>query len=337
MCVNEKNNLWVFIETENGVAKSVGYELLTPARALADETGGRVIAVVLGQNAGNIANSAIAYGADEAIVVEDESYANYNADIHGSALATLITKYRPATVLIGATDHGRDFAPTVASRLLTGLTADCTQLSTQADTGNVIWTRPALGGNLMASIVCANHRPQMGTVRPGVFQKAAPDFCRTGRIILENIPLSSCRSRVTRLKSVNDICGEIDFQKSSAIVAGGRGLGSEKNFSIIFELAEVLHGAVGASRAAVQEGWIPYAHQIGQSGKTVAPKLYIACGISGAVQHLAGISAADTVVAINRDDNAPIFEAADYAIVGDLFEIIPAFIKSLREMEGYLG
>lgn len=326
----EYKNLWVYIETDEGSAKSVGYELLNPGRRMADKLGQRLVAVVLGKNAEEAAKTAIAYGADEAILVEGDEYEHYNTDAQTYAMVELIHKYNPFIVLYGATNNGRDMGPRAACALHTGLTADCTGLDID-DEGLLAATRPAFGGNLMATISCPNHRPQMATVRPGVFKKAPLAEGRTGEILREDIHIPADQIRVTLVDRVKEVAEAVNLEEAEIIVSGGRGLKSAENFQLIRDLADALGATVGASRAAVDAGWIPHAHQVGQTGKTVAPKLYIACGISGAIQHLAGMTGSDTVIAINKDPDAPIFSVADYAIVGDLFEVVPALTKAIRE------
>ena len=331
--MSEAKNLWVFVETEEGKAKNVAFELLTTGRALADDMGQKLVAVVLGDGVDAAAKQAIAYGADQAILVQGEEYRTYNTDAETYAMCALIEKYQPAAVLYGATVNGRDLAPRVAAKLATGLTADCTGLEIDGETGNLISTRPAFGGNLMASIVCPDHRPQMSTVRPGVFKKGEPDESRTGEIITEDIHAPAEDIRVKLLDRVKEVAEAVNLEEAEIIVAGGRGLKEEKNFALIQQLADVLGATVGASRAVVDSGWIPHAHQVGQTGKTVAPKLYFAIGISGAIQHLAGMTGSDTIVAINKDPDAPIFDVADYAIVGDLFEVVPPLIDALKALK----
>jgi electron transfer flavoprotein alpha subunit len=325
----ENKNLWVYIETDEGKAKNVGYELLNPGRRMADKLGEKLVAVVLGKDVAETANNAIAYGADQVITVEGDEYLHYNTDAQTYAMVELIGKYQPAIVLYGATNNGRDVGPRVACALRTGLTADCTGLDID-ENGLLAATRPAFGGNLMATISCPDHRPQMATVRPGVFKKPAPDESRTGEIIAENVHIAPDAIRVTLLERVKEVAEAVNLEEAEVIVSGGRGLKSAENFALIRELAEVMGATVGASRAAVDAGWIPHAHQVGQTGKTVAPKIYVAVGISGAIQHLAGMSGSDTVIAINKDPDAPIFDVADYGIVGDLFEVVPALIHQLR-------
>lgn len=325
----EYRNLWVYIETDEGKAKNVGYELLNPGRRMADKLGQKLVAVVLGKGVEEVAQNAIACGADEVLLVEGDEYWQYNTDAQTFAMVELIRKYNPFIVLYGATNNGRDMGPRAACALKTGLTADCTGLDID-DEGLLAATRPAFGGNLMATIACPNHRPQMATVRPGVFKKSAPDAGRTGEILREELHIPAEQVRVRLVERVKEVAEAVNLEEAEIIVSGGRGLKSAEGFALIRDLADALGATVGASRAAVDAGWIPHAHQVGQTGKTVAPKLYIACGISGAIQHLAGMSGSDTIVAINKDPEAPIFSVADYAIVGDLFEVVPALTAAIR-------
>lgn len=327
-------DMWVFIETECGKAKNVGYELINAARPLAEKKSCALNAVVIGNNVESVAKDAIAYGADSAIVVDGPEYEYYTTDAFATAMAALIEKYKPETLIIGATNNGRDMAPRVSCRIKTGLTADCTAIDIDEESGNVAWTRPTFGGNLMATIMCPEHRPQMGTVRPGVFKKGVYDKSRTGEIVKEDIHVSEDQIRTTLVKRVQEVAEAINLEEAEIIVSGGRGVGSAENFKILEELAEELGATVGCSRAVVDAGWMPQVRQVGQSGKTVAPKLYFAIGISGAVQHLAGISGADTIVAINKDPDAPIFEVADYGIVGNLNEAVPALTAAFKAQKG---
>lgn len=326
----ESKNLWVVVETEEGVAKNVGYELLSVGRTLADKLGEQLVALVMGKNVQAVAQASIAYGADQVLLVEGDEYETYNTDAATYATVTLIEKYHPSIVLYGATNNGRDLAPRVACKLETGLTADCTELDIDEETGLLVSTRPTFGGNLMATIMCPDHRPQMSTVRPGVFKKSTPDDSRTGEIVSEDVHIDPSQIRVKLVERIKEVAEAVNLEEAEIIVSGGRGLKDEKGFEMLRELADLLGGTVGASRAAVDAGWIPHAHQVGQTGKNVSPKLYIAVGISGAIQHLAGMSGADTVVAINKDPDAPIFGVADYAVVGDLFEVVPALIEAIR-------
>ena len=324
-------NLWVLIETEEGKAKNVGFELLTPGLELAKKQNEKLVAVVIGNGVKEVADQAIAYGADQVLLVEGEEYFHYNTDTFTYALEQLVGKYKPSTMLIGATNNGRDVGPRLACRIQTGLTADCTALDFDQESGNMAWTRPAFGGNLMATIVCPDTRPQLGTVRPGVFQKGTPDTSRSGEIIREDIHIDPAKIRTRLLNRVKEVTQAVNLEEAEVIVSGGRGVGKAENFSYIDKLAEALGGVVGSSRAAVDAGWIPHAHQVGQTGKTVGPKIYFACGISGAIQHLAGMSSSDTIIAINKDPDAPIFNVAHYGIVGDLCEVIPALIEEIQK------
>lgn len=286
---------------------------------------------MIGNNVSAAVNAANEQGADKIIVVEGKEYARYSTDAYQIALCTLVEKYAPASILIGATNNGRDLGPRVSCRLKTGLTADCTNLDIDPESGNVAWTRPAFGGNLMATILCPNNRPQIGTVRPGVFkrsEKADPK----AEIIKEDIHVEAEKIRTQVLEIIKDMDAEnVDLEGAEIIVSGGRGVGGPDGFSVIHGLADALGGIVGASRAAVDAGWIAHAHQVGQTGKTVGPKLYIACGISGAIQHVAGMSSADIIVAINKDPDAPIFDVADYGVAGNLFEVIPVLVEEIQK------
>ena len=328
--LNDYKNIWVFIETECGKAKNVGYELLNVAKPLAQQKGCPLVAVVIGKDIEYVAKDAICYGADSAIIVDAPEYEYYTTDAFTKALVTLVEKYKPETLMIGATNNGRDMGPRVSCRLKTGLTADCTEIGIDEDTGNIAWTRPTFGGNLMATIMCPDNRPQMGTVRPGVFKKGAYDESRTGEIIKETIHTAAEEIRTKLVERVNEVTEAINLEEADVIVAGGRGVGSAENFKLLEELAEAVDGTLGCSRAAVDAGWMPYVHQVGQSGKTVAPRLYFAIGISWAIQHLTGIAGSDTVIAVNKDSDAPIFDVADYGIVGDLNEVVPALTEAIK-------
>lgn len=325
-------DLWVLIETnKDGSPKNVGIELLTPGRMMADKQGGALVAVIIGSNVDAAVKSATEHGADKIIVVDGPEFAQYTTDAYTIALTTLIKKYGPTSMLIGATNNGRDLGPRVACRLKTGLTADCTALDVDEESGNVAWTRPAFGGNLMATILCPDHRPQIGTVRPGVFKKSEADTSRTAEVIKEDIHVVPEDIRTELLEVIKEEDGEVvDLEGAEIIVSGGRGCGGPEGFGPVRELADVLGATVGSSRAAVDAGWIAHSHQVGQTGKTVAPKVYIACGISGAIQHLAGMSGSDVIIAINKDPDAPIFDVADYGVVGNLFEILPAFTELIK-------
>ena len=325
-------DLWVFVETnEDGTAKNVGIELLTPGKMMAGKQGGALVAVVIGNNVDAAVKAASEHGADKVIVVEGPEYAHYTTDAYSIALVTLVEKYGPTSMLIGATNNGRDLGPRVSCRLHTGLTADCTGLDIDEESGNVAWTRPAFGGNLMATILCPDNRPQIGTVRPGVFKKSDAGEAKA-EIIKEDIHVDAKDIRTQILELIKEADGEnVDLEGAEIIVSGGRGVGGPEGFEPVKALADALGGVVGASRAAVDAGWIAHAHQVGQTGKTVGPKLYIACGISGAIQHVAGMSGSDCIVAINKDPEAPIFDIADYGVVGNLFEVLPVLTEEIKK------
>ena len=325
-------DLWVFVETnEDGTAKNVGIELLTPGKMMAGKQGGALVAVVIGSNVDAAVQAASEHGADKVIVVDGPEYAHYTTDAYAIALCTLVEKYGPTSMLIGATNNGRDLGPRVSCRLHTGLTADCTALDIDEESGNVAWTRPAFGGNLMATILCPDHRPQIGTVRPGVFKKSDAVEAKA-EVIKEDIHVDAKDIRTQVLELIKEADGEnVDLEGAEIIVSGGRGVGGPEGFEPVKALADVLGGVVGASRAAVDAGWIAHAHQVGQTGKTVGPKLYIACGISGAIQHVAGMSGSDCIVAINKDPEAPIFDIADYGVVGNLFEVLPVLTEEIKK------
>lgn len=324
----EHRGVWIFAEQSRGKIASVAYELLGIGRKLADERGTKLSAVLFGPS--DEVEELIRWGADIVYHVNSENYAFLDDELYAKTLVKLIEEHKPEILLAGATAIGRSFIPRVAARLRVGLTADCTGLEIDKDTGNLLQIRPAFGGNIMATIVSPTSRPQIATVRPRVMKRGEYDKNRTGEIII--VPPLKPQGRVRILERVEDssFC-KVNLQDAKVIVSGGRGLGSPEGFKLLWELANLLGGTVGASRAAVDEGWIPYAHQVGQTGKTVCPKLYIACGISGAVQHLVGMQSSDIIVAINKDPNAPIFNVATYGIVGDLKVIIPLLIKKLQE------
>ncbi len=323
-------DLWVFIETnEDGTAKNVGIEMLTPGKELAGKQGGALVAVVIGCGADAAVKAASEYGADKVIVVDGPEYKEFTVEAFAKALASLAEKYGPATILLGATPDGRELAPVVACRLKTGLASDCTALGV-CDDGSIEWTRPAYGGSIMEVLSCPEQRPQIGSIRPGAFKKGEPGEAKA-EIIKEEIAAADV-IRTQVLEVIKDMGGEnVDLEGADIIVSGGRGVGGPEGFEPIRELAEVLGATVGASRAAVDAGWISHAHQVGQTGKIVGPKLYIACGISGAIQHLAGMTSSDVIIAINKDPDAPIFDVADYGIVGNLFEVLPVLTEEIKK------
>ncbi len=321
--------IWVFAEQRDGKLKSVAYELLSKGRQLADTLKTELCAICFGHGIGDV-EQLIAYGADRVYLVDNPALAYHHEDLYVKQLVELIQQYKPEIVLAGATPLGRSFIPRVAAILRTGLTADCTGLEIDTEKRLLLQTRPTFGGNIMATIICQAKRPQMSTVRPRVFKKQKPAKERKGQIIKVDFNGESITSRTKLLNFVEDLTERVKLEDADIIVSGGRGLGKPENFQLLEGLATVMGAALGSSRPPVDDGWIPYSHQVGQTGKTVCPKLYIACGISGAVQHLAGMQTSDTIVAINNDPNAPIFEVATYGIVGDLFEVVPMLIEKLK-------
>jgi electron transfer flavoprotein alpha subunit/NAD-dependent dihydropyrimidine dehydrogenase PreA subunit len=324
--------VWVFAEQRDGVLAPVVFELLGKARELAEDQQAELSAVLLGHEVSHLPAELIAFGADKVILVDDPALQHFQDELYAHAVGILIAKYKPAIVLAGATVLGRSFIPRVAVDVHTGLTADCTGLGIDAETGNLQQTRPAFGGNIMATILTPNHRPQMATVRHRVFDPLPRDDARSGIVLAESMDLDLVETAAHWLAFEKEKTTLVNLTEANIIVSGGRGLKDAKNFSLLEELAAAVDGAVGASRAAVDAEWIPYAHQVGQTGKTVKPNIYIACGISGAIQHLAGMSSSDYIIAINKDTDAPIFKAADLGIVGDLFEIVPKLTKRIREL-----
>ncbi len=329
----DSRGIWVFAEQREGRIKDVVFELLSKGRELAESLGTEVSAICLGHDVKGV-EQLFEYGADRVYLFNDPALAEFQDDTYTRCLVDLIKEQKPQIMLAGATSLGRAFIPRIAAILETGLTADCTGLDIDKDSGFLRQTRPTFGGNIMATILCRVKRPQMATVRPHVFKKGAPAAGRTGELISLGLNGGLSASRVKVLEFIEDVTEKIKVGDAEIIVSGGRGLGKPENFKIIEELASVLGAAVGASRAVVDEGWIPYSHQVGQTGKTVCPKVYFACGISGAVQHLAGMQTSDIIVAINEDPNAPIFGVATYGIVGDLFEIVPMLTVRIKEARG---
>jgi electron transfer flavoprotein alpha subunit len=325
--------LWVFAEQRNGKVVPVAYELLGEGRRLADSLETELAAVLMGTGLDGEARALIAAGADKVYLYEDALLNEFHEDAYADALSELVNKHKPEIILAGATSIGRAFVPLVATRVRTGLTADCTMLDVDLEKRNLLQTRPAFGGNIMATIVCPGYRPQMATVRPGVMKRLAADNSRTGEIIKSG-PATPMTSKTRLLEVIEEAGHKINISEAEVIVAGGRGMGSEKGFALLKELADALGGVLGASRAAVDAGWIHYPHQIGQTGRTVSPRIYFACGISGAIQHLAGMQSSDVIIAINKDKDAPIFSVADYGIVGDVFEIIPMLIQKVKQARG---
>ena len=325
-------DVWVFAEQKKGKVQSVAFELLGKGRELADKLGVGLCAVLLGDKVEQECAELIARGADKVYLVDSPKLKAYLDDPYTRVLTELISKYKPEIVLCGATVIGRSLISRVAVTLNAGLTADCTGLDIDEKEKILLQTRPAFGGNIMATIISPGNRPQMATVRHKVMKELERDEGRKGEIIREEFSPGTLSSRTVLKDIVEEIEETVNLAEADIIVSGGRGLGGPENFSIIKELALSLNAAVGASRASVDAGWIPYSHQVGQTGKTVCPKLYIACGISGQIQHLIGMQSSGVIVAINKDPEAPIFKVATYGIVGDLFKIVPALTKEIKKV-----
>ncbi|EOU2019938.1 electron transfer flavoprotein subunit alpha/FixB family protein [Clostridium perfringens] len=326
------NGVWVFAEQREGQLQKVSLELLGEGRKIADKLGSKLTALLIGNKVQNLVEDLSRHGADEVLVVDAPELEHYTTDRYTKAICELANAKKPNIIFIGATFIGRDLGPRVAARLETGLTADCTSLDVDVESGDLLATRPAFGGNLMATIVCPDHRPQMATVRPGVFEKLP---LGENDATVENVEIkfnsNDIRTKIVEIiKEHKDI---VDISEANVLVAGGRGIGSEENFKMLKELAEVMNGSIAASRAAVEKGWVDKDYQVGQTGKTVRPNIYVACGISGAIQHAAGMQDSDMIIAINKDANAPIMKIADYAIVGDVNKVVPEFIAQLKAMK----
>lgn len=324
--------VWVFAEQRDGKLAHVGLELLGAGRKLADKLGVELAAVLFGAPREE-AETLIKWGADKVYLASDESLKAFNDEPYAELLINLVNTHKPEVVLSGATPIGRSFLPRVASRVRTGLTADCTSLEVEDGSRNLLQVRPAFGGNIMATILCPANRPQIATVRPRVMKQNEYDASRTGTIV--DVSVEGIKSRTKVLETVIEVADNTcSLQDAPIIVSGGRGVGGPKGFEMLRELAALLEGTVGSSRAAVDEGWIPYRHQVGQTGKTVCPRIYIACGISGAVQHLVGMQSSDIIIAINNNPDAPIFKVATLGIVGDVHEVVPALIRKLKTEKG---
>lgn len=326
----EYKGVWVFVEQRDGNLQKVALELLGKGREIANELGEKLTAVLIGYEVEPLSKTLIAHGADEVIIVDNGLLKHYTTDGYAKVIAELSREKKPEIIFIGATNIGRDLGPRVAAKVGTGLTADCTGLNIDPETGNLMMTRPAFGGNLMATIECPDHRPQMATVRPGVFSVPCVDEGRTGITCTSSAVLKETDIRTKVVEIVKSIKEKIDITEADILVSGGRGVGSREGFELLKELADALGGVVTGSRATVDSGWIDRAYQVGQTGKTVRPKLYIACGISGAIQHLAGMQESEFIIAINKDEAAPIMTVADLAVVGDLHKVIPELIKEVR-------
>ena len=330
--LEQYKGIWVFGEQKKGIVQSVVYELLNKAQELSKKRKTDVSCVLLGHNIKDKAQALIHRGADKVYVVDDQKLENFLDEPYTKVLVNLIRKHRPEIFLCGATYIGRSLISRIAVKLHTGLTADCTGLDIDEKDGFLLQTRPAFGGNIMATILCKNHRPQMATVRHKVMKESELDTSRKGEIIEETVSPTLLTSRTKLMDIVEEVTSTVNLTEADIIVSGGRGMRGPENYVILEELAQVLGGAVGASRAAVDAEWIPYSHQVGQTGKTVCPKIYIACGISGQIQHLVGMQSSKIIIAINKDPYAPIFSVANYGIVGDLFEIVPILTKKFKEV-----
>lgn len=325
--------VFTFAEQVEGEITNVSLELIGEGRKLAEELDTDVTAVLVGDNVKDLAQELIEFGADRVVVVEDEKLKYYSTEPYVQAVYAVLEEYKPDIFLIGATSIGRDLGPRLAGRAHTGLTADCTKLEIDEETQLLRMTRPAFGGNLMATILIENHRPQMATVRPGVMVREVRDHDREGEIVEFDAKLEENERYVTIEDVVKETTKKVDIAEADILVSGGRGMGGSDSFSILQDLADVLGGEVSSSRAAVDSGWMPKPRQVGQTGKTVRPSLYIACGISGAIQHLAGMEESDYIIAINKDPDAPIFNEADVGIVGDLFDIVPKLTEEIKKVQ----
>ncbi|MBD3306418.1 4Fe-4S dicluster domain-containing protein [candidate division KSB3 bacterium] len=325
--ISEFAGICVYAEHRNGHLASVVLEIIGAARALKDRLNRPISAILLGDSVRPLADELISYGVDEVWMIDDPQIGDFAEDVQTELVTKILMEKKPEIFLGGGTVMGRSLLPRVAARILTGLTADCTELSVQEDETELLkQTRPAFGGNIMATILCKNHRPQMATVRHKVLPEAEKIEGYTGEIIeMNHLPIP--KPTIEVLEFVEEQIETVNLAEADYIVSGGRGLQDPKNFAVIESLAQTVGGAVGASRAAVDAGWIPYSHQVGQTGKTVNPVIYLACGISGAIQHLAGMKSSDIIIAINNDPDAPIFDVAHYGVVGDLFEVVPEIIK----------
>ncbi len=335
--LSQYNGVWVFAEQQKGELKPTGPQLLGKGRELADELGEELCAVLIGNDIKDLSEELGSYGAEKIYVLDDDIFENYSTEAYTTALTSLISEYKPNILLYGATHLGRDLAPSVAGRMGLGLTADCTDLNIEEVEGRkmLLQTRPAFGGNVMADIVCPNSRPQMATVRPHVMSPMEPDKDHEFEVIEENVKVKE-EAISTKVIEVLEPEGkaEIPIEEADVVVCGGRGVGtSEEDFELLREIADLLDGTVGCSRPIVEEDVMPKSRQVGQSGKTISPKLYIVCGVSGAIQHKVGIKDSDYIIGVNKDPDAPIFDVADFGIVGDLFEVLPLLIEKLKRIK----
>jgi electron transfer flavoprotein alpha subunit len=326
---DQYKNIWVVAEVMDGEIQKVSYELLGAGRALADSAGSELWCVAMGSGIADKSDSLISHGADVVLMVDDPQLQDFIDEDEAAVLVRMIEQYKPEVVVCGATTRGRALIPRVAVKANCGLTADCTGLTIDEETGDLFQTRPAFGGNIMATIRSSNHRPQMATVRPRVMNALEPDPSRKGRVIVEGLGEGSNGGIKKVLDVFHDSDNAMNLADAQFIIAGGRGMKGPEGFKLLKSLAEKVNGAVGASRAAVDSGWVPYNHQVGQTGQTVQAQVYVACGISGQIQHLVGMQSCDLIIAIDRDPGTPLMQLADIAIVGDLFELIPAIVKEI--------
>lgn len=330
MNLQDYKGVFVFAQQVDCVVTGVSFELIGKAKELAADLGTEVTAVVMGSGVKALADELAAFGADKVIVVDDPVLKEYTTEPYTHAMYSVIEKYKPEIVLYGATAIGRDLAPRVSARVKTGLTADCTKLEVDAESKNLRMTRPAFGGNIMATIICPEHRPQMATVRPGVMQKIEKVADAKANVEEFNPGFEKNSKYVEVTEVIKKISNKLDIMDAKILISGGRGVGSKENFKILEELAAAIGGEVSSSRACVDAGWTEKEQQVGQTGKTVRPNVYFAIGISGAIQHLAGMEESDIIIAINKDETAPIFDVADYGIVGDLNKIVPLLTEQLK-------
>lgn len=331
MNLSDYKGVLVYVEQRNREIQKVSIELLGKGRELADKLGVQLKAVIIGHEVKGLADELIHYGAEEVIVVDHKVLEHFSNEPYTKALTATIQSIKPEIVLVGATSIGRDLGPRTSARIHTGLTADCTSLDIDEETKNLLMTRPAFGGNIMATIICPNFRPQMSTVRPGVMIKPDKDTSRTGKIIELDAGLTEADMNVEIIEIVKEDKKKVNIEEAKVLVSAGRGMGSKENISILEPLAEELGGEISGSRATVDSGWLPKDHQVGQTGKTVRPDLYLACGISGAIQHLAGMEESELIIAINKNPDAPIFEVADLGIVGDVSKVVPLIVEELKK------
>lgn len=324
-------NVYVFAEQRDGVIQKVAYELIGKAKELAADLNQEVVAVVLGDGIQAAAAELFKHGADQVIAVDAPVLGEYSTEPYAKAMNAVIKAKEPEIVIYGATAIGRDLAPRVSARVHTGLTADCTKLEIDPETKGLMMTRPAFGGNIMATIVCPNFRPQMATVRPGVMQALAADDSKTGTVEVFDAGVSEADMNIKIREVVKDTKKSVDITEAKILVSGGRGIGGPEGFDMLKDLADELGGEISSSRACVDAGWIDRDRQVGQTGKTVRPDLYVACGISGAIQHVAGMESSEYIVAINNNDTAPIFDVADLGIVGDVKAIVPKLTEAIAK------